>query len=185
MNVVTAIKIVSRSLILLGHNPITSFDDVGSGAKVANALYESSITALLSAHRWNFTKKKGRLSRLTIAPLNNWTYSYQLPSDMLNIIGTSDNSDYAIFGDKLYSNQNDVYIDYIFRPDESFFPPLFTETLEYYLASKFAVPITDSKTNAELYYSLFERQLKKAKSVDAQSVPASSLKNLGYLVTRL
>lgn len=184
MNTTTAVQICSRALVLLGQRPISSFDEVGASGQVVNTLYESTLNALISAHRWSFTKKKARLARLVETPQNTWNYKFQLPADMLSILGTSDRSEFDVFGDKLFSNQEDVSIDYIYRPNESFFPPLFTETLEYYLASKFAIPITDSKTNAELYYSLFDRQLKKAKSVDAQSVPVAQLGDLGYLAVR-
>lgn len=184
MNTSTAIEICSRALILLGHNPISSFDEAGAGATVANAMYESSLNSLLQSHRWNFTKKKASLNRLVAAPLNEYSYQYQLPTDYLNIIKVSDNSDYEIYQDKIYSDQTSLDIDYVFRPDETQFPPLFTETLEFYLASKFAIPVTDSKTNAEVYLGFYNQQIKKAKAVDAQSVPAYQLNNTEYLAIR-
>lgn len=184
MNTVTAISICSRALMLLGHNPISSFNDPGAGAAVASAMYESSLLSLIHSHRWNFTKKKAQLNRLVAAPLNTWKYQYQLPSDYIAMIKTSTNTNYEIQQDKVLSDQDSLEIDYIFRPDESQFPPLFTETLEFYLASKFAIPVTDSKTNAEVYLGFYNQQIKKAKAVDSQSVPAYQLNATEYLAIR-
>ena len=180
----TSIEICSRALILLGASPIASFNDPGAGAQVSNILYESTLRSLISSHRWNFTKKKASLSRLVAAPLNTYTYQYQLPSDYLTMIKTADDSIYEIQGDKVLSNQDSLQIDYIHRPDETNFPPIFIETLEFYLASKFAVPVTDSKTNAELYLGFYNTQIKKAKAVDSQSVPTYQLNQTDYLAIR-
>jgi len=180
MNTVSAIEICSRALILLGHSPIASFDEPGAGAQVSSAFYESSLNSLINSHRWNFTKKKAELNRLVATPLNDWDYQYQLPTDYINMIKTADDSDYDIQQDKLLSNQTSLEIDYIFRPEETQFPPLFTETLEFYLAAKFAIPVTDSKTFAEVYIGFYNQQVKKAKAVDSQSVPANQLNETYY-----
>lgn len=185
MTTTTSIKLCSNALVLLGHNPISSFDEAGAGALVASNLYESTLVGLISGHRWNFTKKKANLARLTAAPLNTWQYQYQTPSDMLQLLGTVPTSDYAIFGDKIYSNQTTLSIDYIYRPDETYFPPLFTEALEYLLASKFAIPVTDSETKANTYFNMYLTTLKKAKAVDAQTIPTSTLDDYSYLAVRL
>lgn len=183
-NTVTKIEICSRALILLGHSPIASFIEPGAGAQVSSAFYESTLNALINSHRWNFTKKKTALNRLVGVPLNTWNYQYQLPTDYLTMIKTADDSDYEIQQDKLLSNQTSLEIDYIFRPEETQFPPLFTETLEYLLAAKFAIPVTDSKTNAEVYIGFYNQQIKKAKAVDSQSVPAYQLNETDYLAIR-
>lgn len=180
----TSIEICSRALVLLGTTPIASFDDPGAGAQVSNLLYESTLKSLIASHRWNFTKKKAILSKLVAAPLNTYNYQYQLPSDYLTMVKTADDSSYEIQGDKLLSDRDSLEIDYIYRPNETLFPPLFTETLEFYLAAKFAVPVTDSKTNAELYLGFYNTQIKKAKAVDSQSVPTYQLNQTDYLSVR-
>lgn len=184
MNTVSALEICSRALMLLGHSSISTFDDAGAGATVSKAMYESSLNSLIASHRWNFTKKSASLNRLVAAPVHTWNYQFQLPTDYLTMIKTSDGSDYDIQRDKLLSNQTAVIIDYVFRPDETQFPPLFTETLEYYLASKFAIPVTDSATKADVYMNFYNQQIKKAKAVDSQTVPAYQLNNTEYLAIR-
>ena len=187
MNITTAISISSNALQLIGHNAISSFDDQGAGATVAKAFYETSYKALLTTYPWNFAKKKKTLNRLTEEPLNEWKYQYQLPTDFLRVITSDTFTDWAIYGDKIYTNVDKMDLDYIYRVDESFIPPNFREALEFYLASKWAIPVTESATNAGVYADLADRALKKAKYVDGAGETGRSIKdvaNLPYAVRR-
>ena len=78
----SAIQISSNALILLGHPPISSFEEPGAGAQGASNLYEQSYLNMLTVHRWRFATKKAQLSRLTEAPMNGYSYQFQLPSDL-------------------------------------------------------------------------------------------------------
>lgn len=170
MTTTTSISICSNALLLLGHTPISSFDEAGSGAQVASNLYESSYRNLLTLHRWRFAITNKRLSKLTTTPPHTYQYSYQLPSDFLlavNIEGT--NTSYEIYGDKLYSNDGDIYLDYIYRVDESFLPPYFIITLQFFLAMQFAIPVTGNSTRAGEYNGMYEMQLKRARNIDSSS----------------
>lgn len=171
MTVTSAINICSNALILLGHTPISSFSDVGSGAQVASNLYESSLRAMLSSHRWRFATKKIQLSRLTAAPLNDYTYQYQLPTDFIMLIKMQESGQFEIYEDKLYSNYSTAYIDYIYRPDETFFPPWFTKALEFFLAAQFAIPVTGNSTRMAEYNSMYEMQMRRARHTDSAERP--------------
>ena len=171
MNVASAIKINSNALILLGHSPISSFDDPGSGAQVATNLYETTLLAMLSDHLWWFAMKKEQLARLTATPDNDFAYQFQLPSDYINIFKTIETGNYEIYGDKIYSNSLTLNIDYVYRIDETFFIPSFTKTLEFFLAAQYAIPVTGNSTRMQEYTSLYERQLSRAKNTDSKSRP--------------
>ena len=171
MNVASAIKINSNALIMLGHTPLSSFSDVGSGAQVANNLYESSLRALLSAHRWRFATKKAQLARLTAAPMNDYNYQFQLPSDFIMLIKVQNTGNFEIYGDKVYSNNDTAFIDYIYRADESIFPPWFTKTLEFFLASQYAIPVTGNSTRMQEYNGMYEMQMRRAKNADSAERP--------------
>ena len=168
MNITSPISICSNALLLLGHTPISSFDEAGSGAQVASNLYESSYRNLLSLHRWRFATKTARLSRLTTTPPHSYQYMFQLPSDLIMVINIEGNNQiFEIYGDKLYTNDSDVYLDYIYRVDESFLPPWFTKTMEFFLAMQFAIPVTGNSTRAGEYSGFYEAQLKRAKNIDS------------------
>jgi len=168
MNTTVAISICSNALVLLGHDVISSFSDDGIGAKVANSFYETTLLAILGGYKWNFATKQVKLNLLTEKPLNRWQYMFQLPTDNIRVITVHRVSDYEIVGDKIYSDSKELDIDYMHRPDESFFPPLFREAFEFHLASKWAIPVTENATNADLYYGIAEKAFRKVKNIDSK-----------------
>jgi len=171
MNVAAAISISSNALLMLGDTTISSFTQGTTGSTVAANLYETSLRALLSSHRWRFATKKVQLARLTATPLNDYTYQFQLPTDFIMLIKLQDSSDFEIYGDKLYSNQSTAYIDYIYRVDETYFPPWFTKTLEFFLAAQFAIPVTGNSTRMQEYNGMYEMQMRRARFADSSERP--------------
>ena len=171
----TSIDLASNALLLIGEETISSFTDDSTAALIAANLYELTYESLLTLHPWRFASTKSTLSRLTALPVNEWTYAYQLPTDFLVAQHIDDaNASYQIYGDKLFTNNTSVVLDYTFKPDESFLPAYFAELLEYRLAAVFAIPITESTTKGDYYSTLGERQLAKAKTIDSQMTPSSA-----------
>ncbi len=171
----TAIDLASNALLLIGEETISSFTDDSTAALVAANLYDLTYESLLTLHPWRFASSKATLSRLTATPVNEWDYAYQLPADFMVAQHIDDaNEKYQIFGDKLYSNNTSIVLDYTFKPDESLLPAYFAELLEYRLAAVFAIPITESATKGDYYASLGERQLSKAKTIDSMMTPSSA-----------
>ncbi len=145
--------ICSKALAELGEDAISSFTANTPPSNACGLIYPDYIKYLLSIFEWNFTLKKVQLARLSEAPLNEWKYAYQMPSDMLVFraffVGSETNilpqTNYEIFQDEVYTNEETVYIDYQFQVDESNFPPYFTEFVVKALSAKLALPITDDK----------------------------------------
>lgn len=180
----SAIQMASNALVLLGHPPISSFNEPGAGARASSNLYESTYRDVLSGTRWRFATKKANLSRFSSAPLNEYKYQYQLPSDFLYVIRVIDNSDYEIYQDRLYSDIPALSIDYIYRVDESYLPPYFAVLMEYQLAAKLAIPVTANSTRAALYDDMATRQLKKARYLDSSQRPADEVVGSIYVDAR-
>jgi hypothetical protein len=171
----TSIDLASNALLLIGEETISSFTDDSTAALVAANLYELTFESLLTLHPWRFASKQATLSRLTDTPVTDWAYAYQLPADFMVAQHIDDATEmYQIYGDKLYSDNTTVILDYTFKPDESFLPAYFAELLEYRLAAVFAIPITESATKGDYYAQLGERQLTKAKTIDSQMSPSSA-----------
>lgn len=171
----TSIDLASNALLLIGEETISSFTDDSTAALVAANLYELTYESLLTLHPWRFASTQVTLSRLTATPVSEWSYAYQLPADFLVAQHIDDATDmYQIYGDKLYSNNTTVILDYTFKPDESFLPAYFAELLEYRLASVFSIPITESASKGEYYATLAEKQLTKSKTIDSQMSPSSA-----------
>jgi len=169
------ISICSNALILLGDRPISSFDEPGAGAQTASNLYESSYINLLSTHRWRFATKKAQLSKLSTTPLNQYQYQYQLPTDMVAMITDYPIDDYELYGDKLYSNNGTISIDYVYRLDEAQLPLWFTKTMEFYLAMQFAIPVTGNSSRLGEMQQLFTQQLRSAKNIDSTIRPNAGI----------
>ena len=171
----TDIDIASNALQLLGSKSITSFDDPGSGAAVAKALYESTLTAMLTRTYWRFTMKKQSLNLLSQTPENDFQFAHQIPTDSLKIYKVDPNCFYKIYQDKIYSNQNTLIADYAFRPDTTLLPSYFVLALTYKLASDFALAVTDNEQKAALFEEKFRSSMAEAYASDAQQNPQTPI----------
>lgn len=170
------IEIISNAMILIGANPISSLTE-GTEGLVANALYENTYRGLLASHSWRFATRQRQLSRLTEKPLQDYDYQYQLPSDCITVVTALDGQNYEIYGDKLYSNSAEVFIDYRYRVEETLLPSHFLLTLQFLLAAQFAIPITENTARAQIYVGLYEQELKRAKYIDSSSRPSDPIQS--------
>lgn len=155
-----AISLCSQACLLLGEDPIESFEEDGDKGTTCGTLYETLISGWLSNYPWSFCKGKEKLSRLADAPLTKWKYAFQLPTARLtadygvystDAIGATAIQDFAIEGDQLLSNYSDMWIDKLSRPDESLWPPYFCLFAIHGLASAFALPLTQDKSLKDDY----------------------------------
>lgn len=178
------IQIASNALILLGDSPISSFTDTGAGAKAAANLYESTLMSILASHRWKFAIKKVQLSRLTEAPLNEFKYQYQLPTDYVTIITTQPVSTYRIIGDKLYSDSSSISIDYTYRLTEDKLPNYFIKAFEYYLARELCIAVTEDLNKYQLIDSIYEKEARKARYIDSQAGTSIPIQDAPYIIAR-
>ena len=179
----SAISLASNALLLLGHETISSFTDGTTGATIAENLYEGSYISLLTTHRWRFATKQARLSRLASTPINKWTHSFQLPSDMLYLI-KADVSRYEIYEDKLYCDVQDVYVEYTFRVEEDKLPGYFAKMFEFYLASQFALTLTGDMDKGNYFSKFYLHELKRAKFADSTQRPQEGFIHNPYVDVR-
>jgi len=167
--------ICNKALLLVGANTISSFAQSTTESIVANSLYESTLEDLLTRVRWRFSTKQVQLSKSATNPDARYESSYALPTDafLVNTITVSDAPIvYDRYGQFIYTNttsSDTVIADYTYQPSESTFPPYFKQTLVFELASIFAGAITRNDQLAQMYEGRAMRQLKIAKSIDAQA----------------
>ena len=169
------IDISSNALQMIGATSINSFTDPGSGAKVASALYETILEAMLTTNYWRFTVKQQSLNRLSSTPLNGYQYAFQIPTDSLKIERVDPRSGYKIFEDKLYSNHTEIAVDYVYRPSTSSFPAYFVLALTYKLAAEFALAVRDSDKINALYERKHLAALADGFAADAQQYPQTPI----------
>lgn len=173
----SSIDISSNALLLVGDNPINSFDEPGNGAQVAKAIYPVTKQRLLSEHPWSFALKQQRLNRLSQTPddKTNYQYAFQLPTDMIRIWNTQEHAEYIIIGNLLYSNLQSILCTYIFDVEETNLPPHFIKSLEYSLASDFAIAITEDQNKAALYEQKSRDAINQAMAIDSQNRPQTGI----------
>lgn len=190
----TKVDICARALIMIGAQPISSFDDGSTEALVASNIYENITQSILCRHRWRFATEQQQLSLLASAPTGRYEYAYQLPTSpdllQLNTITVADVSiEYARYGDKIfvngYDSQSALIADYIFRQDESEFPAYFKLGLEYTLASIFAGSVARDAAMIKQFSDLAERQIIIAKNTDSQEVTNKKLSTKRFITNRL
>tara|TARA_R100000687_G_C6394111_1_gene138708 strand:+ start:68 stop:676 length:609 start_codon:yes stop_codon:yes gene_type:complete len=181
---VTKIDIASRALIMIGSNPISSFTDDTTEALVTNNIYEEIIESTLCRARWRFATEQQQLSLLANAPTGRYENAYQIPTSpqCLQIISITENDiniQYARYGDKIFvdghGSQSKLIMDYIFRQDESEFPPYFRLAVEYKLASVFAGAIARDSAMVREFDNLAERQILIARNTDSAETTTKKL----------
>jgi hypothetical protein len=168
----TALALCSRALLRLGAQPIASLTEGTPEAEVAANLYPGIRDALLSAHPWSFASGQSRLARLVATPVADFAHAFQLPSGFLRVLsagsGRGQGLAYRIQEGRLHADAEQVTLTYVFRPDESAFPPFFAAALVARLAAEFCLPLTESASRAEVLFRLAEQELRAARLVDSQ-----------------
>lgn len=167
----TKIGLISKALILCGEKPLSSLSDDRYGATVGSNLFEMIYENELQSNRWRFACAKVALSRLNVTPLNEYQYAFQLPSAMLLPIGTFPKHDYEIYSDRLYTNQQSVDFEYMFKPDVSACPSYFATLMTYALARDMIKPITESDNAVQVMEKKYVAQRSRAMYADAQGRP--------------
>lgn len=153
-------EIANRALQKLGAGSLASFDDETARADLVKSIYTSVIQGLLTKGNWHFATKKQQFTRIDENPVNEWQYSYAIPTDLLKLraLYNSDQiaivsvNDYEIFEQRrIYTNETTLYGDYITYVDESYWPYYFVEFVISALAAELAYPLTRSETTMALY----------------------------------
>lgn len=186
----SAVDICARALILIGADPITSFDDGTTESLVSVNMYEDLARASLVNARWRFATNQAVLNRLTAAPTGRYDYAYQQATGTLMVHAVTVNDlpiEYQIYGDKIYANTSasDVVIaDYTYRANEEDWPSYFTIAVEYALATLFATSIARDANLASLMKQAANEAMAKARSLDAQQQTTRKLVTSRFITDR-
>ena len=184
------IDVCSRALILIGADPITSFDDGNNEALIASNMYEDIARSSLVNTRWRFATNQAILNRLSDAPTGRYDTAHQLPSGWLMTHAVTVN-DYAIeyqtYGDKVYSNAastDQLVLDYTYRDSEEDWPSYFTVAVEYELAVVFAIGLARDQGLAQLMSQQAIQAMTKARNLDGQQQTTRKLTTNKFIANR-
>lgn len=186
----SAIDICSRALILIGADPITSFDEGTTEALVSVNMYEDIARTALVNTRWRFSTNQAVLNRLSDDPTGRYSSAYQLPSGTLMLHAVTVNDalvEYQVYGDKIYADTSEadsLVLDYTYRVDEVDWPSYFTLAVEYSLAMVFASSIARDSGLANIMQEQARVAMAKARSLDAQQQTTRKLTTSRFITNR-
>ena len=186
----SAIDIASRALVLIGAEPITSFDSSSTEALVATNMYEDTVRAMLSTARWRFATEQSVLNQLSDVPTGRFDIAHQLPSNLLVLHGVTVNDnliEFTVYGDKVFSDttsSDTLVADFTFRADEVDFPSYFSLALQYSLASIFATSIARDDRLMQIMETKANQLMAKARNIDAQQQTTRKLVTSRFISNR-
>ncbi len=185
----TALELCSRALLRLGAQTIASFDEGTAEAEVAAGLYPGVRDGLLSVHPWSFATAQATLPRLAGLPAADFRHAFQLPTGFLRALsaggpGAGRGLEYRLFEDRLHCNADQVTLSYIFRPNESGFPPFFATALVARLSAEFCIPLTESTNRAQLLFRQAETEMRDARRADSQQASVRALEGFPLVLAR-
>ena len=174
--ITTDITICNTALIMVGADEITAFTDVNREAKLCNQIYETTLRNTLQKNPWRFSLEIRQLSQLAVDPdgIDEFGFqnAYEIPAESLRIIRTNvPADDYIIVGNRLLSDQDEVWVEMQVRPDTGKFPSYFRHAIEMEMAAKLAIALTDDAGKYQLMRQAADRELAIAKNIDGQEQP--------------
>lgn len=180
----TKIGLISKALILLGEEPANSLSDDRYGVTVGSNLFELIYENELQSNPWRFCAAKKACSRINTTPLNEYRYVHQIPTDCLLLRHVYPNTDYEVYGDRIYSNNLTVEIDYTFKPEVTAVPAYFATLLTYALARDMIKPITEGANGVEIMQKKYVMQRDRAMYADAQARPPRRIQDSPFTDVR-
>jgi len=184
------IDVCSRALILIGAEPITSFDDGNNEALIASNMYEDVARSALVNCRWRFATNQAVMNRLSEAPTGRFDAAYQLPSGWLMTHAVTVNDtpiQYQTYGSKLFCDESassELVLDYTYRAEEQDWPSYFTVAVQYELAAVFAVGLARDQGLAGLMAQQAQIFMIKARGLDSQQQTTRKLNTNRFISNR-
>lgn len=186
----SGIDICSRALILIGAEPITSFEDDTNEALIASNMYEDIARSNLTSTRWRFATNQSVLNRLSDAPTGRYDAAYQLPSGTLLVHAITVNDlqiEYDVYGSKVFTNADpadELIADFTYRPEEQNWPSYFSVCVEYAMATVFATALIRDQSLSALMDQQYTRLLAKARSIDSQQQTTRRITTSRFITNR-
>lgn len=166
------VQIISDAFILLGKQPVSSPSTDNPEFAAASDIYDRLLPAVLTMHTWRFAVKNMQLSESTeTSPFDRWSTVFLMPAEQLISFRTDPIIDYEIFENKLYTNENSVKLEFVFRASEGTFPPYFTRLMTFQLAADIAMTVTQDVSIAQYWEKKAEQQSLLARYLDSTVMP--------------
>lgn len=182
------VSICSNALLMVGDDPINSFDDSSDRARLVSNLWETVRDYVLSSHPWNPCTKRVQLNPDTDAPAYDYAMQYTLPADFLRLGSIGENGaepDYRIESGKILCDDSPLLLRYVWKNTiVGSYTPLMVMALTLAMRQVVAYPITSSTSLEQLIDQAIAPMLKTARTIDAQDQPPETLGDFRLLNSR-
>ncbi len=184
------LDLINTALIKLGAYKITSLNDGSPESDIAATLYAPARDAVLSIYPWSFATNQITLSTpSTAAPIVDYTYTFDLPSDHLRTLSVGSNGSgtgviYRQSGTHIETDEPVITLTYIAQVSETTQPAFFDLLLINRLAAEFCLPLTENAARADSLYKMFERDLNQARFIDAVQDTPLKIKSFNLINAR-
>lgn len=164
-----SVTICNLALMMVGIPAITSFDDNNNNAKLCESYFPVLRDRCLRDHLWSFATVSCHLQQLKEESLDDrYPVVCALPSDLIRIVGLSDDSPYRKASDRILVRSTNAKLIYIRRVlDPNLFDETFIEALQYLIASEIGLANTRDTSLINLFRQKYEMSLATARSIDS------------------
>lgn len=172
------LDICNLTFNLLNKSSVNDLVNSGEFADSASRAFDMLLPAELSVQSWRFATKIQQLNVLVQAPLLTWwQYQLQLPSDYLAAVRVYPRVDFQIFEDKLFSNINNLLLEYRYQVDPTALPAYFVHYFSIKIGAWFADSVAQDDGLSKSLEAKAAFELQKALFTDSQSHPTPSMMN--------
>lgn len=187
------LSIYKGALRLLGPSNLASLTEDRPERRRLDDAWEPAVNDLLNEGMWNFAVRAVSLEQdEDIEPRFGFRFGFRKPDDWVRTVGISSTQqfleglcEYEDEGDYWYADPDVIYLRYVSN-DEDFgwnvgrWRQAFSSALEARLAFDCGLPISGDRGNRNNLFQLYEKRLKRAKTLDAvdervRTTPVGSL----------
>lgn len=181
--------ICNTALARIGQDPITALTENTDAAKRCNILFDEVSDLVMASGEWTTLIAQQQLAKLTVNPIHDFDFQYQLPTDLIKLIAINNNdphdTPYRREGDKLLVNFGTLAITYIKREaNTQLWGPHLTTAVSLKLASELALPLTNSSQIVQMMEEKYARWLRTALASDNQQSSTSQVSSEDLLRVR-
>lgn len=168
----TPVSICSNALLMLGDNPISSFDETGDRVRLAANLWPMVRDYVLRRHPWNCAIKRVTLNPDETAPAFDYARQFTLPGDCLRVLSTGlerTRCPYRIEDGKVLSDASGISLRYIYRNENpATYDALLVWGLTQAMRAVLVYGITASTSLEQQVEMAMRDVLRQARTVDGQ-----------------
>jgi len=182
------VSICNLALSFLGEDPISARTDNTRRAILCNLHYDPVRRAMLRKHPWGCARARANLAPLATAPLFDYAYAYQKPSDYVRAFDmpNDDMPRWTIEGDAILSDIGPVlslvYVKDL--QDASRMDSLLVDVVSLALAVNLAMPLTQSDDKEARVMQRLADHLAEAKTISGQEASPAEWDEDIWLRTR-